>query len=248
MKKIAIFVLMFAVLVAFVTVVSAEEIADISETEGETAESTIALTAPESSDEIDFDRYAERFVEYIFSNSDEASDLMDKIIAIGEQYQTSKEQGYTLEERVNQMLTPENIITTVSATFLVVCGIAFFIFRHRQKIDTGKITVELNNMKKKYEKETETNKELRENILKQTEEINQMKLMLTKLTERSNISKQDMAHIEHTAVAVAKMVKDVFLNSKTIDASGKALLVHNYVEALGEVESVAKESDNEQQD
>jgi hypothetical protein len=30
------------------------------------------------------------------------------------------------------------------------------------------------------------------------------------------------------------MVKDVFLNSRTIDASGKSLLVHNYLEALGE--------------
>jgi hypothetical protein len=50
-----------------------------------------------------------------------------------------------------------------------------------------------------------------------------------------------MDHVSHATTAVAKMVKDVFLNSKTIDASGKALLVHNYIEAIGDEGEVKNE-------
>lgn len=250
MKKIFVLILTIAVLMAFVTVASAEEAADVPATEGETAESATESTETETPSEelpaeINFDQYAEQFVGYIFSNSDGSTELMDKIVAMCEQYQLSKEQGYTLEERLNQLLTPENIVTTVSAAFLVVCGVAFFLFRRRQKLDTAKIHADLASWKKKYQEETETNRELRDNIHHQSEGIEEMKAMLTALSEKSDVSKQDMAHVEHTAVAVAKMVKDVFLNSKTIDASGKALLVHNYVEAIGEAEPTVKEIGNE---
>lgn len=260
MKRIFVFLITIAVLLSLVTAVSAEETmtADsiVQETEStteETAAQTTETSLPEETDggtqenetEIDFEAYAEQFVGYIFSGAERSDELMDKIIAMGEQYQLSKEQGYTLEERINQLLTPENIMTTIAAAFLLICGIAFFIFRRRQKLDTAKISVELKDWKKKYEAEAETNKKLRSDIEKQTKEIGEMKELLISLTERSDLSKKDMSHIEHTAVAVAKMVKDVFLNSKTIDASGKALLVHNYVEALGEADEPAKECANE---
>lgn len=199
----------------------------------------------ESEESIDFDAYAEQFVGYIFSGSAASDELLDKIIDMGAQYQLAKEQGYTLEERLNQLLTPDNILTTIAAVFLVICGVAFFVFRHKQKIDTARIHVDLVAWKKKYEEETKTNQKLREDIEHQSTEIHELKEMVVALTERSDISKQDLAHVEHTAVAVAKMVKDVFLNSKTIDASGKSLLVHNYVEALGATEQPTKESDDE---
>lgn len=257
MKKIFVLILTIAVLMAFVTVASAEEAADVPAVEDETTDTVTeptetetpaeetTETVEEAPAEIDFDQYAEKFVGYIFSNSEGSTELMDKIVAMCEQYQLSKEQGYTLEERLNQLLTPENIMTTVSAAFLVICGVTFFLFRRRQKLDTAKIHADLASWKKKYQEETESNRELRDNIQHQSDEIEKMKEMLTALSEKSDVSKQDMAHVEHTAVAVAKMVKDVFLNSKTIDASGKALLVHNYVEAIGEAENSTKESDNE---
>ena len=250
MKKIFVLMLTIAILFCGMVSVSAEETMDfeqvvdeetvLSEHESETED----LSTDVKENPIDLEEYADQFVQYIYSGSSGSNDLMEKIIAMGEQYQTAKAEGYTFKERLVQLLTPENVVTTAAAAFLFICGVAFFIFRRKQKRDVTVLRSDISTLKQKYIEETETNRILRETVENQSTEIGNMKEILLSLAERSDISKQELAHVEHTAEAVARMVKDVFLNSKTIDASGKALVVHNYMDALGKDEK-GKEAANE---
>lgn len=217
------------------SVIETEEQTEEQTTEAKTEEQTDIVAGTEAQTEtIDSEKYAQQFIDYVFSGASGSTELMDKIIAMGEQFAEQKEAGYTFEERMKQLITPENMITTVAAAFLLICGIATFIFKKWQKKSNLIMHKEISTLRDKYEKETEENKKLREAVGEQTAQVKELKGLIKGLCERSDISKTDMDHVSHTATAVAKMVKDVFLNSKTIDASGKALLVHNYMEAIGE--------------
>ena len=212
---------------------------EVVETEPVVDTEAVVDTAPTT--EIDFEEYAEKFVDYIFSGASGSTELMDKIIAIGNQYQEAKEQGYTFKERLTQLLTPDNLMATVAAAFLFIIGIAFFIFRHTQNKTSRNTAYEINSLKKMYEEEVETNKELREHIRTQSETIADLKNTVGGLSEKSDLTKNDMSHINNLAMGVATMVKDVFMNSKTIDSSGKNLLLHDYMQALGESERFGTE-------
>ena len=181
--------------------------------------------------------WKQQFIDYVFSGAQGSTELIDKIIAMGEQFAEQKEAGYTFKERINQLITPDNMITTVSAAFLLVCGIALFIFKRWQKRSNIALHKDVTYLREKYDEEALENKKLKEEVIAQSNEIKELKELIMGLCERSDLRKTDMKHVSHTAAAVAKMVKDVFLNSKTIDASGKALLVHNYMEAIGGEES-----------
>lgn len=192
---------------------------------------TVTLT------DIENEKYAQQFINYVFSGAEGSQELMDKIIAMGEQFAEQKEAGYTFKERIEQLVTPDNMITSISALFLVICGIAVFVFKNWQKRSSLALHKDISILKDKYDDERKENEKLREDVTMQTKEIEELKSLIVGLCERSDISKTDMDHVSHTATAVARMVKDVFLNSKTIDASGKALLVHNYMDAIGAEET-----------
>jgi cell division protein FtsL len=245
MKKIFAIILTIIMLSTFALSMSAEggeplvESETVMETVEEAVEDTESQTdiieSPETHVEaIDSEKYAQQFIDYVFSGAAGSGELMDKIIAMGEQFAEQKEAGYTFKERINQLITPENMITTISAAFLLICGIAMFIFKRWQKRSNMSLHNDITYLRKKYDKETEENKKLKEEVEELRSETKELHELIQSLCERSDLSKSDMEHISHTATAVAKMVKDVFLNSRTIDASGKSLLVHNYLEALGE--------------
>ena len=210
----------------------------IEETEG-IAEAESAVTAETESatkETIDYEEYAEKFVDYVFSGAAGSSEIMDKMIEIGSQYLEAKEQGFTFQERMTQLLTPDNIMATAAATFLVVIGIAFFIFRRTQTASSRLTTAEITRLGKLYEEEVNSNKDLREYIRNQNEVISKLNETVTNLSKKSDLTKTDMEHVNKLALATATMVKDVFMNSKTIDSSGKNLLLHDYTKALEESE------------
>ena len=247
MKRIFAVILTIIMLLTFAISMSAQEVETFAETVSESVtelEEETEVQTEEQSDTvveieaqteiIDSEKYAQQFIDYVFSGASGSTELMDKIIAMGEQFAEQKEAGYTFEERIKQLITPDNMITTVSAAFLLICGIAVFVFKRWQKKSNLVMHKDIAYLREKYDREAEENQKLQEEVARQTSEVEELKGLIQGLCERSDISKTDMDHVSHTATAVAKMVKDVFLNSKTIDASGKALLVHNYMEAIGE--------------
>lgn len=249
MKKTLALILTIILCFAFSVAINATEsetvVAEVTDTvtaETEATEDTdvteIETQASEQTEiTVNDEKYAQQFIDYVFSGAQGSTELIDKIIAMGEQFAEQKEAGYTFKERINQLITPDNMITTVSAAFLLVCGIALFIFKRWQKRSNIALHKDVTYLREKYDEEALENKKLKEEVIAQSNEIKELKELITSLCERSDLRKTDMDHVSHTATAVAKMVKDVFLNSKTIDASGKALLVHNYMEAIGGEES-----------
>lgn len=187
---------------------------------------------------------AQQFVQYIFSGEEGSEELMNKIIEMGDQYMLSKEQGYTLKERLLQMLTTENLVVLSASVFIVVCGIAFFVIETKRKKDRKATVAYIARLEKKYNEEIASNADIRNAILEQSILISDMVGRLGELCEASEKNKLDLDNVTKANQSVAKMVKDVFLNSKTIDANAKSLLVHNYLEAVGHTE---KEMSNEQQ-
>lgn len=264
MKKIRIVIFTAILCIALMTgsvAVLAEENADV--TEAVTTEAVLETDALDTSVTVDteavsdttvveniegigLEDYAEYFVDYIFSGAAGSTDIMDKIIEMGNQYLTAKEQGFTFKERINQLLTPDNIMATAAAIFLVVIGIAFFFFKHSQTIATRITNAEIARLRELYETEVASNADLRENIKKQNEVIDELKTAVAGLSDKSDITKADMSHVNKLALATATMVKDVFMNSKTIDSSGKNLLLHDFNKAVeesekfGEVENADK--------
>lgn len=178
------------------------------------------------------DEFANQFVAYIFSGTENADEIMDKIIAMGEQYKQYKEDGYTFEERLEQMVTTENIVALASAGFLVVCGIAFFVIEDKRKKDRKATAHYVAVLQEKYAEEVESNKAVKEALANQTEVVAEMRKILEALIADADSNKLNLDSATRSSKAVAKMVKDVFLCSKTIDASGKELLTRNYLEAM----------------
>ena len=231
------------------------EVAPDAETPEEQTPDTEATAPPEADvqveanntdvvEVVDIQKTAEQFIQYIFSGDEGADELMAKIAAIGEQYQQSKENGYTFQERLVQMFTTENLVVLSSAAFLVICGVAFFFIEAKRKKDRLITSAYIARLEKKYNEEVKSNKQMREAILEQSTEIDAMKVQLCALCEASEANKLDLDKSTNANLAVAKMVKDVFLNSKTIDANAKSLLIHNYLEAVGD-EGVKETSENE---
>lgn len=251
MKKILLIGIIIIAMVTGSVVAFAEEPADIpeavtdvvSDTEADAVVDTEADTTEIVENEIvtektDFEDYAEKFVDYIFSGAAGSTEIMDKIIEMGAQYLEAKEQGYTFEERISQLVTPDNIMATAAAAFLVVIGIAFFIFRRTQMASSRLTTAEIKSLKSLYEEEVKSNADLREYICKQNDVIDRLNETVSGLSEKSELTKADMNHVNKLTMATATMVKDVFMNSKTIDASGKNLLLHDYTKALEESEKL----------
>ena len=182
---------------------------------------------------IDYALLAKQLVTYIQSG-EAPEELIDSVIAMGEQMQQMKEDGYTLQERLLQLISPENLLTTVTAAFLIVGAIVLFILRKRQKdneLDIGDILSAVAAIQTKQGTDSETSEEM----------LSLLKKMQQELEKNSKAA----ARAGSGSAAVAKMVKDVFLNSRTIDADGKQLMVRNYNEAVGKLSGGNDEQQNE---
>lgn len=176
--------------------------------------------------------YAEQFVKYVFSGEEGSEELMNKIILLGEQYKSSVEAGYTFGERMAQLVSAENLVVLAAACFLVICGVAFFVIESKRKKERRLTLSCMARLENKYAEETAANSNMRERIEAQTDELMELRALVDRLCNDAEKNKLDLDRSAHSAQAVAKMVKDVFLSSKTIDANGKSLLVHNYLEAF----------------
>lgn len=251
-KYIALFIVLALIIMGAVAIRAEEAQTDVAQaTSKELSEVTeYAETPAETAIATPSYNYAEGFVQYIFSGEEGADELMNNIIAMGEQYKNAKEAGYTLEERIAQLVTPENIVTVVAAAFLIVCGLAFFVIERRRKLDRLGTRSDVKTLKEQYLAEVASNTELKTRLEMQGSEISEIKALICELKDKTDATNFDMSKVTVSATAVAKMVKDVFLNSKTIDASGKALLVHNYMEVIGgdvEVPKATGDESNERQ-
>ena len=58
--------------------------------------------------------------------------------------------------------------------------------------------------------------------------------LLRQLCEESALGAKALKQTEACSLGVANMVKDVFLNSKSLDHAGKDLMIRNYLAATSE--------------
>ena len=247
MKKIIFALFCILLLCSLVLCVAAEDAATGSVEDGQNEEEVTAEESTTSegnvSDvegKIDYSEIAGQFFAYIQSG-EAPEELLDAMILMGEQMQEMKEEGYTLKDRLLQLLSKENILTIASAAFMLIGGIFWFILRCKLKNigydseDSLKFVKELNEA---FSKE----KEARENAEKKNEEY---AAAMRRIEEKINSLDQSTQRAAKGALAVASMTKDVFLNSRTIDAEGKNLLTHNYVEAVGLLKGANDEQQSE---
>ncbi|MBQ8345347.1 MAG: hypothetical protein IJY42_03670, partial [Clostridia bacterium] len=107
----------------------------------------------------------QEMLDYLAQNgvdtSDFGSDTVEKLIALGEQFADLKEQGYTLEERLEQLVTPENILTTASAAVLVFSTVFLFIMKSRQRTATLTAARQMQSLRSAYDTEAAENAALR---------------------------------------------------------------------------------------
>lgn len=203
-------------------------------TEAVTTEATTVATAETTIPVLDKDKLAEQFIGYIMSGDEGSEELLDKIIAMGEQYKQYKEDGYTLEERIAEMMTADNLVVLASAAFLVVCGSAFFVFEGKRKKERRTNAAYIARFDTKLNEECETNANLKKIVEDQSAHIAELQEQIKHLCENADANKLDLDKVTHANEAVAKMIFDVFLCSRTLDKSAKELLTHNYMEAIGD--------------
>ena len=81
--------------------------------------------------EVDYVLLARQFAAYIQSG-EAPEELINSFITMGEEMQQMKEDGYTLKERLLQLIAPENLLTTCTALFLIVGAIILFVLKKKQ--------------------------------------------------------------------------------------------------------------------
>lgn len=224
MKRILFVMLVMALLLTLSVTVCAETSDEVNPDPSESG--TPAIEKGKN----DYSEVAKQFIGYIQSG-EAPQELIDSIIVMGEEMQEMKEQGYTLQERLLQLISPDHILTTVGAVFLVVAGVVLFWVRGRLKsngLDIEDTLAEVQELKKKLESKEAEQEKTEAVRAADREQLSRIETMLGKVLASSQ-------NAGRGSTAVAKMVKDVFLNSRTIDADGKALLTHNYLEATGEL-------------
>lgn len=196
--------------------------------------------AAEISEEIDYAAIAKQVVSYIQSG-DAPQELIDALITMGEEMQTMKEDGYTFKERVLQLITSENILATATAFFLIVGAILLFLakkYLRNSAYDSEDALAEVRSLKSELKDERERRERAEEKAKEKDAKIDQV----------LDLARQILSGVQNTgkgSIAVAKMTKDVFLNSRTIDAEGKALLTHNFLEAMEELNGGNDEKQDE---
>ena len=220
------------VLLVFVLALSAG-----AQTQEEVSPSATTVPAEQASDivaevaeEIDYSAIAKQVISYIQSG-EAPQELIDAMIAMGEEMQTMKEDGYTFKERVLQLITAENILATATAFFLVVAGVILFLAKKHLRdnaYDAEDTLAEVRSLKTQLKEEHEKREAAERKAKEKDQKIDQM----------LELAQQILSSVQSASkgsIAVARMTKDVFLNSRTIDADGKALLTHNFLEAIEEL-------------
>ena len=231
MKKIFVSVLMVIMILCFSVFVFAEdtelptedtELTETPETYIETDTAT-DTAAPVIKGEVG--SISDQLSSYL--SKDGATVLIDEIIAMGKQLEELEAQGYTFKERLVQLITPENIVTTAAAAFFIVGGLVLLFTRKRQ-MNT------VDSLNESYLIESDENQKLREKVKDMSLELTQLRQEVSELRANNTDNSKQMKEIASSSKAVADMVKDVFLCSKTLNAEGKSLVVNNYLKAYGE--------------
>lgn len=217
MKKFFCVFLVFMLVFALAILTSAESVA--TTTAGEGADSTDAV----QSEKVDYGALARQFAEYIQSG-EAPEELVDSMIAMGEEMKQMKEEGYTLKERLLQLVSPEHILTTATAFALVVCGIVMLILKKKQRNSELDINAICQSIAAILVNQENAAKESAEQKKKDASELEECRKQIEGI-------KGSVEHLGDGSLAVAKMVKDVFLSSRTLDADGKQLMVKNFNEA-----------------
>lgn len=189
------------------------------------AEDTENVIAP-----IDYSAIAKQFISYIQSEA-APEELIDSIIAMGDEMSEMKENGYTFKERLLQLVSSENVLKTAAALFMLIGAILFFIIRKKLKnsgYDIEDTLLEARAANATLQKEKEEREKDSKEIKACRAEIAELKGLLEDIL--SGVKK-----VGNGSVGVAKMVKDVFLNSRTLDAEGKSLMTRNFLEAIGDL-------------
>ncbi|MBQ8345045.1 MAG: hypothetical protein IJY42_02130, partial [Clostridia bacterium] len=65
--------------------------------------------------------------------------------------------------------------------------------------------------------------------------------LLRSVSETTALNAKELKTARDCSVGVANMVKDVFLNSRSLDHAGKDLMIRNYLNATAGVTEEAKE-------
>ena len=172
-------------------------------------------------------------------------DTVDKLIRLGEEFSAMKEQGYSFEERMAQLITPENLLTTASALVLVLSTVALFVMKSRQRAATVRTAKSMEVLKEAYDTEAEKAEALREEVSALREEQVAIHALLQRLSEESALGQKALLSAKSCSLGVANMVKDVFLNSKSLDHAGKDLMIRNYLAATADKEGVEAEKGGE---
>lgn len=206
------------------------------------------ITEPEATvtpTEEDGNRFWHEMLDYLEENGVSAdsfgSDTVDKLILLGERFAHMKEEGYTLEERLRQLITPENLLTTASAIVLVLSTVLLFIMKSRQRAATLRTARSMEALKEAYDREAEENEALGAELTALREEQEAIHVLLMELCQSTSLGHKDMKKTRDCALGVANMVKDVFLNARTLDHAGKDLMIRNYLAATGEPASDTSE-------
>ena len=234
MKKIVFVLLVVLMISVLALTVGAEEVGESSvEQEGMAVEQS-------ASTDFDYSAIAKQFASYIQSE-DAPEELIDSIIAIGEEMKEQKGREYTLRERVLQLVSSENVLKTVAALFMIIGSVLFFLIRQKMKnsgYDIEDTLLETKAVREALEKEKEARESGEEELKACRAELSELKTLL------QNIS-QNVQKVGNGSIGVARMVKDVFLNSRTLDADGKSLMTHNFIEAVGELNGGQNEQQRE---
>lgn len=198
----------------------------------DSSDTTIEPTVEEIN-ETDYSTYIRYFLEYIKSG-DAPQELVNAFITMGEEMKKMETEGYTFWERLAQLITPENILTFATALCLIIVSVVFLVWRRKNKsteLDINDILLLLDSISKKQTSNDEAK-------IGELKEISEMKNNVARVLNMASLA-------ANGSLAVAKMMKDVFLCSRTLDADGKALVIRNYVEAVEGLTGGNDEQSNE---
>ena len=124
---------------------------------------------------------------------------------------------------------------------LVLSTVLLLIMKSRQRTAALRTARSMEALKEAYDRDAEENAALAAELTALKEEQGAIHALLEKLCESSALGTEAMKRTRDCSLGVANMVKDVFLNAKTLDHAGKDLMIRNYLAATGEPASEASE-------
>lgn len=173
----------------------------------------------------DYDKLADKVYERIKDELPQG--LSNNIEELLDSWKATEKEDATFTDRVKEFFDPDNIVNTVSMLFMVVAGVLLFYLKKKQGISIMNTDYDLIALKESSDK---NNQILAEEIEKLIKTIEQK----ADSSEKSRLA----------SVGVANMLKDIFMNSRTIDEAGKKIMNLDYLKAIGEpIEDVEEKKD-----